>query len=298
MPPKVKPVELDDLDLERGGGDTDDNAYDGDVREPSDPHPHRITDPRIVAATAVLWCAVLVVIYYLAGGTRSENGYILWNVGPSKDLFFIGVAIDTWLMWCGFNALVLIDSAINVIVLEVILTWLTLEIYDRNKIVVRWGDTIVSPECAVLVALAYNVYNSIHWLFWLYLALTQADTQLIIILANAMCTVLVVRAYMRDKRRAAAALAAVTSVAKGRSHWIASGNGGGGSCFSRCWARWTTVTQRPRAQDAQPRTSLRTEYALVQRRTEDAQHLLNAEREQATVPPPFRVVPPPNTVKR
>lgn len=289
---------VDTRDLEIGGA-ADDTSSDAGTDDGAGgaggggAHPHRITDPRIIASLAITWCAILVVIYYLAGGTRADNGYILWNIGPSPNLFFIGVAIDTWTMWVLFNLLVLADSAINVVVIEVILTWLTLEIYDRSKVVVRWGATEVNPQCAVLVALAYNVYNSIHWLFWLYLALTQADTQLIIILVNAMCTVLVVRACMRDKQRAAAAAASpatTTTTTTWKSSAAAGPSSSSKTCFGRCWARLTTTEEAPGRRG--PVSSTTTELAAVARqRSQEQRRLLAARKQYATEPPELKVVP-------
>lgn len=200
-------------DVELGDASAPTNSAAADATEDA-PRPSWTTNPMRVSQIAIAWCVLLVLTYYLCGGTNSDNGYILWNFGPNEELMFIGLRINTWLRWCAFNVLVLIDSVVNVVVLEVVLTWLTLEIYDRSKLEIFWGPERVTPRTAVLVGLAFNVYSSIHWLFWLYLALTQADTQLIIIVTNATCTVLVVRTYMRDKAAARAAAQRVATAKK------------------------------------------------------------------------------------
>jgi len=176
---------------------------------------HVLTNPRIVSAFAAAWCAALGVLYWYCGGTRSDNGYILWSFGPSSELRFIGLTIDTWDKWAVFNALIFVDAIISVWVTEVVLTWLYFEIYDRDKHDVRWGAQTLTTTQALAVALTFNFYTTVHVLIWLYVALTAADTQLLIILTNLVATGVMVLLYLRDKHHnatvAAAAAAAKTA---------------------------------------------------------------------------------------
>ncbi len=153
-----------------------------------------ITDPRVVSLAAMLWCIVTVAIYVVCGGT-ADNTYLSWSVGPHEKLFFIGVAINTWTKWVVLNSLVCIDAAINVWVLEVIHTWVTLNIYDSSKSTLDYSDPVV-----VGIAVALNIYTIIHLIVGLFLTLTQIDTQMLIIVENAVLTAMIVRLYLRRKK--------------------------------------------------------------------------------------------------
>ena len=174
--------------------------------------PSRLTDPRVVATVAVLWCVVIIVMYWWCGGMSATSGYILWNFGPSDKLYFIGLSINTWTRWGVFNAMILVDTVLNIWILEALFTWISLEVYDRNKDDVRWGETMFTDRMVVLVAAAYCFYSIIHSIVWLYLALTSADTQLLIICISLTMTGIIVRLYMREKTRRATLAAAKRSV--------------------------------------------------------------------------------------
>lgn len=189
--------------------------------------PSRFTDPRVVATAAVLWCVIIIVMYWWCGGMDTDTGYILWNFGPSEKLFFIGLHINTWERWAGFNAMILVDTVLNIWALEVIFTWITLEVYDRSKDDAGWSDVQFSDRTVTLIAVAYNFYITIHGLVWLYLALTSADTQLLIIVLSLSLTACIVRLYLRDKHRRVA-LATRKRLADSGGGDLESGRGGMG----------------------------------------------------------------------
>jgi len=170
----------------------------------ADGSPSRLTDPRLVSVVSILWCVVIVTMYWWCGGMDTDTGYILWNFGPSEKLYFIGLHINPWERWVVFNTMIVVDTILNIWALEVLFTWITLEVYDRSKDDAGSGDVMFSDRVTVAIAASYNFYAIIHGIVWLYLALTSADTQLLIIFLSVTLTACIVRLYLRDKHRRAA----------------------------------------------------------------------------------------------
>lgn len=151
-----------------------------------------IRDPRLVCTIAVIW-SVIIVALYASFRESDKDSPLLWNWGPSDRLNFLGVRIHTWTRWILLNSIVTLDTAVNVWILEVVHTWVTLNIYSSRK------DHNFSNRTTLLIAIALNLYTTLHTIVSVFLALTQLDTQVLIIVENLVLTCMIVRTYLTNQ---------------------------------------------------------------------------------------------------
>jgi hypothetical protein len=138
-----------------------------------------LLDASVVISVSVVWKVLALAIFFAMGGYNDRR---ITNFGPSEEMYFIGLHINTWPRWSLLMAFVVIDSIVECWGEEIVRNWVA-SLYDSDA-VLKYSRT----KTMVLVNLHQN---SARWssLLTLYIYLfTQGDVVLLRLLGAAMTT--------------------------------------------------------------------------------------------------------------
>jgi hypothetical protein len=128
-----------------------------------------ITDKRICAFILVLWVSILCGLFVGFGGYKN-NDYIKFSYGPSRDLMFLGMPIDTWYRWTVFIFIASIDTLVHTWAVDMVQPWVVNTIWDHKTIYLPYPKW----QCMSIV-IALSIFLALHMLYMIYLSFTQAD---------------------------------------------------------------------------------------------------------------------------
>lgn len=152
-----------------------------------------LTDRRIAIVILLAWLTLLVACFTAAGGL-GDNTLIRFNYGPSPDLRFLGIVIDTWAKWEALGIFMAVDMGINVWANEIIGPWIGNTIYDHKEPRLEY-----SHATSMAITNLYFVYSSLRGIMTVYVAFTQIDIVLIRILVDVVVTLFTSWAYIMPK---------------------------------------------------------------------------------------------------
>ncbi len=152
-----------------------------------------LTDRRIAIAILLIWLGLLACCFIAAGGT-GDNALIRFGWGPSPDLRFLGIVIDTWTKWTLLSSFVCIDMGVNVWASEIIGPWIGNTIYDHKEPRLEY-----THATSMAITNLFFLYSSLRQIMTVYIAFTQIDILLLRILVDVVVTLFTSWAYIMPK---------------------------------------------------------------------------------------------------
>jgi hypothetical protein len=168
-------------------------------------------DKRLTVLILVLWSATLLIVFFSLGVLESH----FFRFGPSDNLHFMTVPIDTWSEWSMLSAYCCVDTLIHSFGHDSMTPWLTTTIADPKVTELPYSKR----TCLVLIEL-YHAYLHLSYMFKFFLSFTQFDFVLITTLSDMAMKVYSCGAYMEDKTPAATNAAALASSASADSECL------------------------------------------------------------------------------
>jgi hypothetical protein len=138
----------------------------------------RVGDNKLVLAGVLLvWLSINLGAYAALGVFQS--GY--FSFGPSERLLFMQTPIDTWTKWSILIAFRVAGTLIEVAVGDMLGPWIITRLQDEDKKTLpyrRW-------QCKLIVQIFFG-YHDINSMFSVFLALTQVDVALVVIVSQSL----------------------------------------------------------------------------------------------------------------
>lgn len=148
-------------------------------------------DASVAISVSVAWKILVLAIFFAMGGYRDRR---ITNFGPSEEMYFLGLHINTWPRWAMLMIVVIVDSAVECWGEEVV----------RNWVVARYEPASVLPYSRTKTMILVNAHqNSTRWgnLLTLYIYLfTQGDVVLLRLLGAAITTAITSWATFRKRQ--------------------------------------------------------------------------------------------------
>ncbi len=136
-------------------------------------------DASVAISVSVVWKVLALLIFFVMGGYQDRR---ITNFGPSEEMYFVGLHINTWPRWALLMAFVIIDSIVECWGEEVVRNWIA-SLYEPGSVL---------PYSRTKTTILVNVHqNSSRWssLLTLYIYLfTQGDVVLLRLLGAALTT--------------------------------------------------------------------------------------------------------------
>jgi hypothetical protein len=109
----------------------------------------------------------------------NESSSHFFHMGPSKDLIFIGIQLDTFYKYNLFCIFCFTNSLMRKINNNILIPWITLVVQDESK---------VKPEDmhfdAYLITNISNLYTWVDWILYMNILFTQIDIIFVEIVAD------------------------------------------------------------------------------------------------------------------
>lgn len=150
---------------------------------------------RLAIVVLLSWLLVLSATFFATGGMSVSNKYILFGVGPSPDLWLLGIQIHTWPRWLCLVFLVSMDTAVNTWACEIIGPWIGNQVYDFKVLVIEYSKA----ETMAITNLFY-LYHGLRGIFLVYLAFTQVDIILCRVFVDFLVTLWTSWTYISAKK--------------------------------------------------------------------------------------------------
>lgn len=150
-------------------------------------------DQRLCISVLIVWMGIQIGVFVCVGGTKA-NGMIKFGYGPSADLKYVGIPIDTQESYDLFVFCNVLDVVLHVWCTEVLSPWITNVVYNRNQTKIAY-----SRFTTMLIVNFYSVYNDIRAILLFFLIFTQIDIVGIRILVDAIITSITSWSYIKEK---------------------------------------------------------------------------------------------------
>jgi len=147
-------------------------------------------DKRLTALIMVVWCVVVLVIFFFLGVLHSN----FFRFGPSQNLHFMTVPIDTWGEWFLLSLYCCVDTLIKSFGHDAIIPWATTTIVDSKTKALPYSKL----TCILIIETFYG-YVHLSYIFKFFLSFTQIDFVLISTVADMVMKVYSYSSYMVDK---------------------------------------------------------------------------------------------------
>jgi len=136
----------------------------------------KYNDKFTLSGLLIIWLIITQIGYMSLGVFNSDY----FSFGPSERLKFINAPIDTWFKWVVLASFRLIGTVAEVASGDMIGPWITTTIQDEHK------KTLPFPawKCKMIVQMFY-FYHDFNSMFSVFLALTQVDMALIVIICQS-----------------------------------------------------------------------------------------------------------------
>lgn len=132
----------------------------------------------------VLGCCML--ISYTVDTTNS-----FYNVGPSDNLTFIGITIDTEFKYACIIVYCLINTVIRSCSHNIVYPYITLNIQDPSN-----KNKVQNPHEIVTINILYYWFD---WIIYINLLISQVDMIIIEMISEIIITNLITYKYIREK---------------------------------------------------------------------------------------------------
>jgi hypothetical protein len=147
-------------------------------------------DKRLTALIMGVWCAVVLIIFFFLGVLHSN----FFRFGPSHNLHFMTVPIDTWGEWFLLSLYCCVDTLIKSFGHDATIPWATTTIVDPKSKTLPYSKL----TCLLIIETFYG-YVHLSYIFKFFLSFTQIDFVLISTVSDMAMKVYSYSSYMADK---------------------------------------------------------------------------------------------------
>lgn len=147
-------------------------------------------DKRITAVILVVWLLIVFCTFLSLGVLHSP----FFRFGPSKNLHFMNVNIDTWTEWALLSIYCCVDTLVKSFGHDAIVPWLTTAVVDSKSSTLPY-----SKVTCMLIVETYYCYIHLSYIFKFFLSFTQCDFVLFAALSDMVMKVYSYSTYMKNK---------------------------------------------------------------------------------------------------
>ena len=147
-------------------------------------------DKRLTALIMGVWCAMVLVIFFSLGVLHSN----FFRFGPSENLHFMTVAMDTWGEWFILSLYCCVDTLIKSFGHDATIPWATTTIVDPKSKTLPYSKL----TCILIIETFYG-YVHLSYIFKFFLSFTQFDFVLISTMSDMLMKIYSYSSYMADK---------------------------------------------------------------------------------------------------
>ena len=147
-------------------------------------------DKRLAAFILVVWLAVIFCIFLSLGVLHSH----FFRFGPSSNLHFMTITIDTWHEWCLLAVYCAVDTLIKSFGHDSLVPWFTTCLADSKSQALPYSKL----TCLIIMETYYG-YVHFSYVFKFFLSFTQFDFVLIAALADMAMKVYSYCNYLENK---------------------------------------------------------------------------------------------------
>lgn len=148
-------------------------------------------DKRWTTGLLVCWSIILLVVFSFLGVLQSN----FFRFGPSENLHFMTVSIDTWTEWSLLSAYCCVDTLIKSFGHDALTPWITNVIADPKT-----GMLPYSKGTCLAIIEIYYAYLHLSYIFHFFLSFTQFDFVLFNMLSDMLMKIYSYSSYMQHKK--------------------------------------------------------------------------------------------------
>ena len=103
---------------------------------------------RVIAASLWVWLLVVVIFMFTISARELQHGRSFFRWGPTEELFFISIQINTWARWSTLIVFVFVTSVQKLLGDEIISPWIINSLMDPKEHNFRtsWVETQVTTQ--------------------------------------------------------------------------------------------------------------------------------------------------------
>ena len=151
---------------------------------------HVFNDKRCTAAIMVMWSIIVLIVFFSMGVLHSS----FFRFGPSSNLHFMTITIDTYEEWSLLAIYCFVDTLIKSFSHDSIVPWLVNTLADQ-----KCKELPYSKSMCLAIMETYFCYIHFSQIFKFFLSLTQFDFVLISALADLLMKIFSYNFYMAQK---------------------------------------------------------------------------------------------------
>jgi hypothetical protein len=128
-------------------------------------------------------CYILIVwmmIQMIAFGSLGVFDSPYFSVGPNDRLFLVQAPINTWGKWLILILFRVFGTIFEVATGDMLGPWIMTKLQDEDKLILPYQEW----KCKLIIQIFYG-YHDINSMFGVFLALTQADIAIVVIICQS-----------------------------------------------------------------------------------------------------------------